>query len=620
VKRALPLLLLAACAVTDDAELSRRSEPLWSTGPRMGARRALHRSVRLDDGRILIIGGASEISSSDLKALPSAEIYDPATNLFRTAASMGTARVLHTATLLDDGRVLVVGGAAALDGGTSSAEVYDPRADSWTPVTPAKSTHAGHTAHLLPDGRVLVIGGFFTAGVEAWDPRTDTWQDWQDLPRPPGGSADDAARGGHATVRLDDGRYFVSGGGRDWTTSTRTTAILDPTARTWTLSTPMSTARVAHTATLLRDGRVLLAGGTDGGVIFGAAIATAEIFAPVDARITPAAPMGMPRFFHGDGRLESGRVVVIGGDPDTILGVGDNDTAEAFDPTAGAWAPAGKMSVGRTAASTIGLGPGRFLISGGFGGVVLETSEILTLLPTGSACRSRSACESGACSDGVCCATACRGACEACDASGTCRPVDKPAPGHPTCDAYGCFEGACRTTCSNDEECVAGAICVERPLADSVERPLADSVERPLADSVERPLAGSVERPLAGSVERPLAGSVDRACIPDNRPKCSADRRASVAPNGVASRCGAYLCEEIGRIGRCRTDCRGSGDCAVGYACDRSAARCLPIETAITPGACAYGQPARSRGWWSTLLVALIARARRRLGITSGRS
>jgi deoxycytidylate deaminase len=96
----------------------------------------------------------------------------------------GAPRVDHTATLLPDGRVLVVGGNGAGLTATTAAEVYDPAADRWQATGAMSALRAHHTATLLPDGRVLAVGGLdptdesFTilATADIFDPTTNAWQ------------------------------------------------------------------------------------------------------------------------------------------------------------------------------------------------------------------------------------------------------------------------------------------------------------------------------------------------------------------------------------------------------------------------------------------------------------
>ncbi len=156
------------------------------TGPLHVARR-FHTATRLLDGRVLVTGGHDAGSDTDNHS--TVEIYDPATGTWSLAASMATRRARHTATLLLNGDVLVVGGAqvGALSSVNASAEIYHPATDSWRTVTPSMSTaRVGQAAALLPNGDVLVAGGFDGTSYLA------TSEIFHDLTNPPtaGAAAD----------------------------------------------------------------------------------------------------------------------------------------------------------------------------------------------------------------------------------------------------------------------------------------------------------------------------------------------------------------------------------------------------------------------------------------------
>jgi hypothetical protein len=226
-----------------------------------------HTATLLRDGRVLVAGGWGDPAS--------AEVWDPATASFGPAGSLGEARSDHTATLLLDGRVLVAGGS---DGGNSSAsaEVWDPTTGDFGPAGSLTEARYGHTATPLPDGRVLVVGGWGSGGsvalAEVWDPATDTFG--------PAGSLAEA-RSSHTATRLRDGRVLVVGGGfvggefgHGFSASAE---VWDPTTGDFGPAGSLTEARLTHTATLLRDGRVLVVGGEG---IDEQPLASAEVWGP----------------------------------------------------------------------------------------------------------------------------------------------------------------------------------------------------------------------------------------------------------------------------------------------------------------------------------------------------
>ena len=116
--------------------------------------RVQHTSTLLEDGRVLVVGGVGEaVPNVDTSTRASAEIWDPDTGKFEPAASMGDARTEHEATLLSDGRVLVTGGLLP------RAEVYDPDTDAWYSTGPMIETRYRHRALKLNDGTVILSGG-----------------------------------------------------------------------------------------------------------------------------------------------------------------------------------------------------------------------------------------------------------------------------------------------------------------------------------------------------------------------------------------------------------------------------------------------------------------------------
>jgi len=133
--------------------------------------------TRLPDGRVLVVGGEDPASDGG-RGLSSAEVWDPATGTFAPAGLLGEARTGHTATLLANGQVLIVGGTTAADGGhtLATAEIWDPATMTFASAGAMADARQGHTATLLPDGRVLVAGGHddrvALASTEVWDPAT----------------------------------------------------------------------------------------------------------------------------------------------------------------------------------------------------------------------------------------------------------------------------------------------------------------------------------------------------------------------------------------------------------------------------------------------------------------
>ena len=322
----------------------------WSPTGSLGAARVLHTATLLTDGRVLAAGGLGA------GVLASTEIYDPATGAWSSTGLLATSRHLHTATLLLDGRVLVVGGHDG-SGFVASAEVYDPAAGVWSPAGELNTGRWLHTATLLPDGRVLVAGGYDTSGALAetqlYDPTAAPGSAWSTT------GAMTTNRAMHTASLLPDGRVLVAGGSSS-SSHLPGAEVYDPAAGTWSLTGSMATQRAVHSATLLVDGRVLVAGGTADDSHY---LASAEVYDPAapGGPWTPTGTLGTARCSHTTTLLADGRVLVAGG-------FGNNSylaTAETYDPVTGKWSPTASLSTARSHHTATLLADGRVLVAGG---------------------------------------------------------------------------------------------------------------------------------------------------------------------------------------------------------------------------------------------------------------
>jgi hypothetical protein len=213
----------------------------------------------LADGRVLMTGGG-------ITGSPSTEVFDPGTRQWTPGAELVVGRRGHTATLLQDGRVLIVGGVVCCSGGsfTTAAELYDPSTGNSRTTGSLGAARLLHQATLLRDGRVLVSGGFgrrdasgmqVELGTEIYNPTTGEFS--------PAGVLQ-VARALHSQVLLGDGRVLVVGGVAVNATDDAgipVTELFDPQANRWTVGPTLDPAWTRATATLLTTGRVLLFGG-----------------------------------------------------------------------------------------------------------------------------------------------------------------------------------------------------------------------------------------------------------------------------------------------------------------------------------------------------------------------
>ena len=330
----------------------------WTPTASMSAPRDLATATLLSDGRVLVVGGSVR------GALTRVELYDPASGTWSAAAPLIIPRALHTATPLPDGRVLVVGGSSDL-----AAEVYDPSANTWTLTASMASPHHQHTATPLPDGRVLVAGGNSTnagenpiAVVEIYEPRSGTWSTVAPLA---------SARFSHTATPLPDGRVLVAGGRVPSNTALTSAEVYDPASSTWSAAASMNRPRFSHTATRLANGKVLVVGGprTEGA-------GGAELYDPASNTWSLTAAMVQPgRYGHVAVPLTDGRVLVAGGlDGRT----GSFASAEVYDPAQGLWSATASMSTARIVPAAARLLDGTVLVAGGHDGDYLSTAEVYT--------------------------------------------------------------------------------------------------------------------------------------------------------------------------------------------------------------------------------------------------
>lgn len=227
----------------------------------MNTPRVRHTATLLPDGKVLVVGGYNmTVPIGPSSVLASAEIYDPASNTWNVAPSLTMGHIYHTSTLLPNGKVLVCGGFRDVSSNFNPAdtELYDPATQTWTTAGAPTVITGSHSATLLLDGRVLAAGGSTSSGDSAsaklYDLGSDSWTNTGSLT---------TARTNHTATRLSDGSVLVVGGhvGGSYPSDLNSTERFDPKTNTWSMTAPLATRRVGHTATLLPNGKVLVAGG-----------------------------------------------------------------------------------------------------------------------------------------------------------------------------------------------------------------------------------------------------------------------------------------------------------------------------------------------------------------------
>ena len=281
---------------------------------------------------------------------------------WRITGSLQTARYDHTATRLADGRVLVVGGNYLTDNGQtlypSNAELYDPANNVWTAAGTLATARIGHTTTLLPNGKVLVIGGIgktnvetgysgLVTSIELYDPLTNTWTIGPGLV---------TSRSRHTAMLLPNGKVLVAGGypfGSN--VGFAGMELYDPATNAWTAGGGLLASLAQHTATLLPDGRVLLMGGNE-------AAPKAELFDPIaNTKVAAATPI-LDSFLGSATLLSSGNVLYI---PQAQSNMVVPSAAALYNPTTDSWTSAGTLSTAHDGHNATRLGNGTVLVVGG---------------------------------------------------------------------------------------------------------------------------------------------------------------------------------------------------------------------------------------------------------------
>jgi len=318
--------------------------------------RSQHTATLLLDGRVLLVGGYGAKG----EGLASAEVYDPSTGGFTATGKMATPRRMHSSTLLPDGRILIAGGYPRGDS-LATAEVYDPTSGTFSATGNLMFPRGGHTAILLASGKVLILGGAAPPSyppvppAEVYDPGTGVFS----------ATGSYGSNGGcdfcPPAVLLASGTVLFAG--------QREAQVYHPATAVFSLTGAMSPCLSA--ATLLPNGKVLFAGG----VCYGRD-AAAELYDPATRAFNSTGSMGSPRVWHSLTPLPDGTVLAAGGETDSCAGntctfAGTVASAEVYNPSRGAFAPTGAMTEPREIHTATLLNDGRVLIAGGesFGGI-----------------------------------------------------------------------------------------------------------------------------------------------------------------------------------------------------------------------------------------------------------
>lgn len=368
------------------------------TGPAATAR-LNHTATLLANGSVLLVGGFGAA------ALSSVELYNPASGLFTAVSPLSTARNLHTSTLLPSGKVLVVGGS---DGTNffSSSELFDPATKLFTFSGPLTNARYSHTANLLPNGKILITGGYnsggYLASSELYDPATGTFS---------ASGAMASAKDSQTATVLPNGNILVAAGFNGGFFSNA--EVYDPISQTFFTTGSLSMGRAGNTSTLLPSGKVLVTGGVNSGVYLSAAelydpgLATRPAFVPT-LSLTQTLPRGRISTFSGSlltGISESSRSNAQSSHSDfPLLSLLRQDNELLTVVPVRTWSATGASW---TVPSSLPLGQywGRVFVNG-----IASNGSPVSITDLGQSCASPATCSTGFCFNDVCCKSSCGGA------------------------------------------------------------------------------------------------------------------------------------------------------------------------------------------------------------------
>ena len=344
--------LLLVMLALGAASVQRTGAAAFITNSPMASQRYVHSATLLTNGCVLVVGGYANSFNGFLN---SAELFNPTTGTWSSAGTLppvGTypnAHAAHTSTLLTNGTVLVTGGMDSVNI-FSQTELFSPASMSWAKTGGMNIARSFHTATLLTNGMVLVAGGFgccsstnaALASAELYNPASGTWAFTGVMT---------TTRKYHTAALLTNGMVMVAGGTDRFGNILSSAELYNPATGTWTATGTMTQPRESHTATLLTNGQVLIVGGS-------AAVTNAELFNPATGNWTATAAPNFYHYHHTATLLTNGQVLIVGGNL-------ANGTAELYNPGNNTWVMSASLNTNRCFHTATLLPNGQALITGG---------------------------------------------------------------------------------------------------------------------------------------------------------------------------------------------------------------------------------------------------------------
>lgn len=338
-------------AVLESVEIYDAKTNSWTVASPLASARSGHVAITLTNGKVLLLGGRDGAGS----ALKVSSLYEPSTGTWSATGSMNTARQNHAACLLTNGTVVVTGGSADTEGldSLSSTEIYNPSSGVWTLTGYLNAPRSFHSINLV-SGEPTVIGGgsgsTYVTDIEVYNSQFGEWG----IAGSGGGGDPSRRRKSHTATVLRDFRVLVAGG--TTTAPLATAGTYKPYS--WTVTGGMAASHSGHTATLLRNDKVLVVGGLNAD---GVSSVVCELYGGSGWSAAPS--LATARTGHTATLLSSGGVLVAGGtDGNGVLA-----SCETFSPNPAPWEDAAPMWYGRTGHSATLLPSGKVLVAAGSG-------------------------------------------------------------------------------------------------------------------------------------------------------------------------------------------------------------------------------------------------------------
>ena len=266
---------------------------IWKPGPTMGSKRVGHTATLLKDGTVLVVGGETGTGIT-----ASAELLNTTGIAAYSLMSLTFARAGHAAVLIGDGKVLVTGGSDSVGHTWKQAEAYDPIGHRWLPAGNMAFPRTALSMRMLPDGSAIAIGGDKNGTSERYSPSSNSWSGLAQM---------SSVRYNSASVVLRDGRILVAGGIAS-ANPISSAEVFTPSTSTWSAVSNMKSSRASFSLTIVPNG--VLASGSYSKL---GTTNTTELFHPGNSTWSPAEPMNRSRGAQGYGVLPSGSVIEIGG-------------------------------------------------------------------------------------------------------------------------------------------------------------------------------------------------------------------------------------------------------------------------------------------------------------------